>query len=468
MIRIAQSQERINSQGGLQLVGKLTAELCPMEKFFPRREGQHRDALSDAELIKTQIGLFATAHSHYDDIETLREPANRKAGLGEVFAKSMGTAFVPCASRLRSGLKALAKCGEQSLQRLGAANLCVLQSQLIETQQHAGLVFTPCDIDVTVFDNEGSAREGLGHTYKGCKGFAPIFAYIGAQGLVLDHQLRPGVQHCQKETPEFLQGMLKRLESLKLQAPALIRMDSGNDSADTLAVLRRSGQHFIVKRNLRKEPLVKYLDHALAQQSKPERPREGKEVYHGTLEHMRPGGENSTQEPLTMAYRVIRRTINSKGEALLIDDVEVETYWTNLWLGAEDIVELYHQHGTSEQFHSELKSDLGLERFPARSYAVNQQHLSIGILTYNLLRSIEAMARQERPLWPSGIKKVSRRRVGSIVHDLILVGAKLVRHAGKEILRVAAHWSWTSVLIAVTLRVEGMGHASGSPQPSAA
>jgi hypothetical protein len=134
-----------------------------------------------------------------------------------------------------------------------------------------------------VFDSEGSACEGLGHTYRGCKGFVAILAYIGAQGLVLDHQLHPGVQHCQKETPEFLQGMLKRLVSLKLQAPALIRMDSGNDSADMLEVLRRSGQYFIVKRHLRTEPLMKYLDHALAQQSKPELLRAGKEVYHGTL-----------------------------------------------------------------------------------------------------------------------------------------------------------------------------------------
>jgi hypothetical protein len=49
----------------------------------------------------------------------------------------------------------------------------------------------------------------------------------------------------------------------------------------------------------------------------------------------------------------------------------VETYWTNLGESAADIIALYHDHGTSEQYHSELKSDLNLERFPSQSFAVN-------------------------------------------------------------------------------------------------
>jgi hypothetical protein len=455
MISIAQTQERINAQGGLQLIGKLIKKVCPLQRAFPRREGQHADTLCDADLIKTQIGLIASGHPHTDDVASVREQAHRKAGLGETFAKCMGTRFVPSASCLRTGLKTIAK--GHAVERLATTSLALLKAQHIEPAEHAGLRYTPCDIDVTVFDNEGSHREGLGHTYKGCKGFAPIFAYIGAQGLVLDHELRPGSQHCQKNTPEFLKRMLTRLDALKLAAPALIRMDSGNDSADTVAVLRQSQQHFIIKRNLRQEDPVKYLSHAMAQQSQPLRPRAGKEVYFGSIEHMVPGGEKSSQQPLPMAYKVTRRSINKKGEALLIDEIEVETFWTNLWLGAEAIVELYHQHGTSEQFHSELKTDLGLERFPARSYAVNELHLSIGVLSYNLLRCVEALARKERPLWPAGIKqKLERRRVGSVLHDLILVGAKLVRHAGRELLRVAGHWAWTPVLVAVTQRVEAM------------
>lgn len=49
---------------------------------------------------------------------------------------------------------------------------------------------------------------------------------------------------------------------------------------------------------------------------------------------------------------------------LLIPKFDVETYWTTLPVDAEEVIDLYHDHGTSEQFHSELKSDMGIEPFP--------------------------------------------------------------------------------------------------------
>jgi hypothetical protein len=53
-------------------------------------------------------------------------------------------------------------------------------------------------------DNSGSHKQGVSFTYKKHDGYAPIFAYVGAEGYILDHELRPGKQHCQKGTPEFI------------------------------------------------------------------------------------------------------------------------------------------------------------------------------------------------------------------------------------------------------------------------
>ena len=289
-------------------------------------------------------------------------------------------------------------------------------------------------------------------------GFAPIFAYLGTQGWLLHHELRPGTQHCQKGTPEFLRQSIERIAALDLKDEVLIRMDSGNDSADNLALLRQSGHAFIIKRNLRQEDPVKWLSHAIAQQEgEPERPREGKEVYVGTAEHYRPGGESSTQEPLTVIHRVVRRSIDKHGQPLLIDAVSVETYWTNLGEAAPDIIELYHDHGTSEQYHSELKSDLNLERFPSQSFASNQLFLRLGALAYNLLRSLDEHARnvrEEQPAsWPQRLKAVARRRVGSVIRDLILVACQRVSHAGRELIKLASAWPWSRVLIAIEARL---------------
>ncbi|GHU14351.1 hypothetical protein FACS1894161_4970 [Spirochaetia bacterium] len=95
--------------------------------------------------------------------------------------------------------------------------------------------------------------------YKGFFGYHPLFAYFGAEGYMMRSELRPGSQHCQKGTPECIRALCADIAAVKLDKPALFRLDSGNDSADTLeAILRdsegnKSGHTLIIKRNMRRE-----------------------------------------------------------------------------------------------------------------------------------------------------------------------------------------------------------------------
>ena len=65
------------------------------------------------------------------------------------------------------------------------------------------------DFDVSPFDNSKTSKEGVSRTYKGCDGYAPIFAYLGTEGFLVNAELREGKQHCQKGTPDFLRETLK-------------------------------------------------------------------------------------------------------------------------------------------------------------------------------------------------------------------------------------------------------------------
>ena len=51
-----------------------------------------------------------------------------------------------------------------------------------------GLV--PVDIDVTPMDNSKSKKEGVSRTYKGFDVYAPMMAYIGAEGYAINFELR--------------------------------------------------------------------------------------------------------------------------------------------------------------------------------------------------------------------------------------------------------------------------------------
>jgi hypothetical protein len=131
----------------------------------------------------------------------------------------------------------------------------------------------------------------------------------------------------------------------------------------------------------------------------------------------------------------------------------VETYWTNLWHDPQNIIASYHERGTSEQFHSELKTDIGIERLPSYAFSTNQLCLRLASIAYNALRIIGVMANQARNDWPKRIKSVQRRRLRSIMKDLILVGGKYIRHAGTTLLKVNKHNLWCGVLISINRRL---------------
>ena len=83
---------------------------------------------------------------------------------------------------------------------------------------------------------------------------------------------------------------------------------------------------------------------------------------------------------LRIVFKVTERTIEANGQqTLLVPRLEVDTYWISL-LDAEAarVIELYHAHGTSEQFHSELKTDLDLERLPSGKFQTNELVLLLG------------------------------------------------------------------------------------------
>jgi hypothetical protein len=115
--------------------------------------------------------------------------------------------------------------------------------------------YLPVDIDTSVLDNSKTKKEGVSRTYQGYDGYHPIFAYVGKEGYMLDHELRPGSQHCQKGTAGFIEGVLKRLEKIWGGKRYLFRLDSGNDAGETPQVIIGGGKgnYCIIKRNKRKE-----------------------------------------------------------------------------------------------------------------------------------------------------------------------------------------------------------------------
>jgi len=145
--------------------------------------------------------------------------------------------------------------------------------------------------------------------------------------------------------------------------------------------------------------------------------------------------ENDELPEIDLVYQVTVRSIDKKGNVLLFPEVEVEVYWTNLPVNPQTVINLYHDHGTSEQFHSELKTDMDFERFPSGKKAVNTILLYISMVAFNTLRYIGQTAIGSSSDLPYK-HKGKRKRLRKVISDLIRISCKVVHHANVWTLRL--------------------------------
>ena len=59
-----------------------------------------------------------------------------------------------------------------------------------------------------------------------------------------------------------------------------------------------------------------------------------------------------------IVYEMTERTSMADRQLLLIPDVKLNMFCTNLGDSDEDIIALNHAHGECEPFHSEIKTDM--------------------------------------------------------------------------------------------------------------
>ena len=167
-----------------------------------------------------------------------------------------------------------------------------------------------------------------------------------------------------------------------------------------------TGCFFIIKRNLRRESTDDWFEMAKQYCQHVTSPRDGKTVY-------------------------------------IIPDVEVETWWTNLGDPDEEIIRLYHAHGECEQFHSEVKTDMDLERLPSGKFATNALILELGMIAYNILRMIGQGTIGERA--PRQKRNVKRRRLRTVISNLIMLAGHVTMHARQLIIGLGKSNVWRHI-----------------------
>ena len=426
---LKQSTRHMTSYAGLILIGQCleAAGLNFLDKKFPTPKGQIRTS----DIVKSYIGLLALGKSDFEAIESFRKD--------RFFRQALQIERVPSSAWMRQRMEILAVDLREETDVFSVRLL-----QRTEAPITARNGFVCLDFDTFVMDNSGTKKEWVSRTYQGVDGYTPIAAYLGNEGWCLALELRPGSQHSTLETHYFLERVLPRAHELvPVAAPVLSRSDSGFDSVrllfqqdDEKRAWAEEGRRFeyLVKWNPRKQVMADWVVRANeAGTWREERPGKRVALLDLTVER----SWQKRKRNFRLVVRLIERTLDKKGQALLFPDYQLEGWWTSLDEKPEKVIELYCEHATHEQFHSEIKSDLDLERLPSGKFDCNDLILHLATLAYNSLRLIGQLG------LPGEFSPVrhpaKRRRIKTVLQEIMYRAAQFIRKARKLILDFGQH-----------------------------
>lgn len=418
---------------GLALVGHYVQSLSAP---FKRMDGAQpvRSGVTHSDIVRSYLGLLVQGKSDFDAIENFR---------GDTFFKqALGITLLPSSPTLRQRMDA--KAGE-----LFEFVAPMIEALLSSQQADYGVLpcgWLPLDVDTFAMDNGGTAKEGVGRTYAGVDGYCPLAAYLGSHGFCLELALRPGVQHSASESDfnlERIIPMAQRLSSTGPQAPILARLDSGFDSAKIMRSMDacnhpglaqvdwlikwnpRTSDRAAICAQLDADPAITWTH-----------PREGKRVAVWEQAVSIEGIER----PVRRVLRITERSIDRHGQILISPELTLEGWTTSLsapQFSADSIIALYADHATHEQFHAEFKSEMDLTRLPSGKFDTNYLVCQLAALAMNILRLMgqRGLLGVDAPVRHSA----KRRRIKTVMQELIYRAGRLIEHGRRLILGLGAN-----------------------------
>ena len=432
----------LNNQAGLALIGKYLKRIninSLVDPAFSVRSG-----IANSDILKSYLGLLCLGKNDFDAIEGQRQAA--------FFARALDLRAVPSSPTLRQRMDTHAASWFDLADGINAA---VMGVKISGKPIDFGVLpcgYMPLDVDTFACSNSGTAKEHVGRTYAGVDGYCPLVAYLGTQGFCLELALRPGTQHSASETEYNIERVLPLAARLTdsrsgggdTVIPLLFRADSGFDSAKLMRAIGKQALAlkqeiaFIIKWNPRTTPVETVAKNKTTDTSTTwAQLREGKrQCLWADRVQLRHGDDVLAARRV---YRLTERTIDKKGQQMLLPEYVLEGWSTTLPdpFTPEQIMALYADHGTHEQFHSEFKTDMDLVRLPSGKFDTNYLVCALAAVAMNLLRLVGQHTLHESD---SPVRHTAqRRRIRTAIQDLMFKAARMVHHARQWVLGLRAH-----------------------------
>lgn len=435
-IAIELTKEPIIGNAGLLPIGELL-RICGIDKVCAHRTSRS-PLIPDTAILRTVCGLISMGKTCFDHIRQF---------IGNTFfSKALGIDAMPSEATLRQRFESMST-DRQVHEALPGCTMTLLKAigykpPVISVPGFTGVRL---DTDGTLLDNSNTKKEGIEKAYNGVVGYSATCTFLEG-GLIVGAELHPGSHHAMHEgSLEYHADVRRRLRLLTGDSKVLWVSDAAFDCAAFMAARNEVKDAFIIRHNLRQETAA-----SLAKLAK----QEGQVVASDPDRIVTTGSQWRDRTGVgrcRLVYELHER-IRRDGRVLLVPEYKFFSVWTNLAEASEsDILQLYRDRGTSEQYFAELKGELDLERLPSGKFCVNELYFLVGALVNNLLRVLGLGLLVADTV---KVKKVSRRRIRTVLQGFMYLCGRMVCHARRLVLKVISNGGFGEALMTMYRRLQ--------------
>ena len=429
---------RLAADAGL---GRLAGELLSV----PADKG----ANAGGKVTALVAGMLAGADS-IDDMSLLRHGA-------------MGTLFdrVYAPSTLGSFLRAFAFGHVRQLDAVASRFLAGLAGR---TPLLAGLGegLVCVDVDDTVIEVHGYAKQGAGFGYTGVRGLNALLATVTAPWsapVVIAQRLRKGSVNSARGGQRLVRDALATLRGLRPGGPVLLRADSAFYGYATIGAAVRAGAQVSV--TVRMDPKVKaaiaaipggawtpieYPDAIFDEES-------GRWISRAEVAEVPFTAFSSRKRAEQLPGRLVVRRIPDlnapAGQGALFELWRFHAFFTTSGLDTVTADATHRGHAVIEQVNADLKGS-ALAHLPSGRFTANSAWLVCAVMAFNLTRAAATVA--------GG--RLARATTATIRRTLITVPARIASSGRRLTLHLPIAWPWQQAWAEVFTR------ACGPPGPA--
>jgi hypothetical protein len=398
-----------------------------------------RGANAGLKVASLVAGMVAGADC-IDDMALLRH-----GGMGRLFAR----AYAP--STLGSFLRAFSFGHVRQLDAVAARFLTGLAGR---APVAAGIdELAVVDVDDTVIEVHGYAKQGAGFGYNQVRGLNALLATVStgqAAPLIVAQRLRKGSANSARGAHRLVSDALKTLRRLGPRSGAagrvLLRADSAFYSQTVIGAAVKAGAEVSV--TVRLDPAVKAAIAAIPPDAwttiaYPDA------VYDEQTQTWVSSAEvaevpfvafGSKAKAHRVAGRLVVRRIPDlnrsadASQATLFDLWRHHAFFTTTDADVADTVaadKTHRAHAIIEQVHADLK-DSALAHLPSGRFTANAAWLVLAVIAFNLTRAAAAL---------SG-PALARATTATIRRTLITIPARIARSARRPTLHLPTAWPW--------------------------